>query len=114
MAIAGRTKVNKNIEKGHFGPIPGVEVGQRWQYRIQLSELGVHAPPVAGISGTKDKGCNSLVLAGGYEDDKDHGNEFTYTGSGGRDLSGNKRTAQQSPSNTIPPGKFHHPIKKRN
>ena len=101
MAIAGRTKVNKNIEKGHFGPIPGVEVGQRWQYRIQLSELGVHAPPVAGISGTKDKGCNSLVLAGGYEDDKDHGNEFTYTGSGGRDLSGNKRTAQQSFDQTL-------------
>uniref|UniRef100_A0A8C8WW90 E3 ubiquitin-protein ligase UHRF n=1 Tax=Panthera leo TaxID=9689 RepID=A0A8C8WW90_PANLE len=27
---------------------------------------------------------------------KDHGNSFTYTGSGGRDLSGNKRTAEQS------------------
>ncbi|OCT97357.1 hypothetical protein XELAEV_180095806mg, partial [Xenopus laevis] len=26
----------------------------------------------------------------------DNGNEFTYTGSGGRDLSGNKRTAEQS------------------
>ena len=45
MATAGRTKINRNIEKGHFGPVPGVEVGQRWQYRIQLSELGVHAPP---------------------------------------------------------------------
>ncbi|CAH2211040.1 jg21445, partial [Pararge aegeria aegeria] len=32
----------------------------------------------------------------GYEDDVDNGNEFTYTGSGGRDLSGNKRTAEQS------------------
>ena len=45
MATAGRTKINTNIEKGHFGPVPGIEVGQRWQYRIQLSELGVHAPP---------------------------------------------------------------------
>ena len=35
---------------------------------------------VAGISGTKDKGCNSLVLAGGYADDKDLGYEFTYSG----------------------------------
>ena len=26
----------------------------------------------------------------------DNGEEFTYTGSGGRDLSGNKRTAEQS------------------
>ena len=45
MATAGRTKINTNIEKGHFGPVPGIEVGQSWQYRIQLSENGVHAPP---------------------------------------------------------------------
>ena len=45
MATAGRRTNNTNIEKGHFGPIPGIEVGQRWQYRIQLSENGVHAPP---------------------------------------------------------------------
>ncbi len=36
------------------------------------------------------------MLAGGYEDDVDHGDEFYYTGAGGRDLSGNKRTAPQS------------------
>merc|ERR1712223_2272443 len=96
MATAGRTKTNTSIAKHHFGPIPGIDVGMSWQYRIQVSEVGIHAPPVAGISGTKEKGCNSLVLAGGYEDDKDHGYEFTYTGSGGRDLSGNKRTAEQT------------------
>lgn len=39
--------------------------------------------------------------AGGYEDDVDHGVEFTYTGSGGRDLSGNKRTAEQSCDQTL-------------
>jgi hypothetical protein len=32
------------------------------------------------------------VLSGGYEDDRDEGEWFLYTGSGGRDLSGNKRT----------------------
>ncbi|KAL0385269.1 UNVERIFIED_CONTAM: E3 ubiquitin-protein ligase ORTHRUS 2 [Sesamum radiatum] len=31
-------------------------------------------------------------IIGGYEDDEDHGDWFLYTGSGGRDLSGNKRT----------------------
>ena len=31
-------------------------------------------------------------VAGGYEDDQDEGEWFFYTGSGGRDLSGNKRT----------------------
>lgn len=32
------------------------------------------------------------LCAGGYEDDRDEGEWFLYTGSGGRDLSGNKRT----------------------
>merc|ERR1711915_697785 len=49
-----------------------------------------------GIAGTAKDGCQSIVLAGGYEDDVDDGDSFTYTGSGGRDLSGNKRTAEQS------------------
>ena len=80
MATAGRTKTNTSIAKGHFGPIPGIDVGMSWQYRIQVSEVGIHAPPVAGISGTKANGCNSLVLAGGYEDDIDYGDEFSYTG----------------------------------
>ena len=30
-------------------------------------------------------------MSGGYEDDEDNGDEFVYTGSGGRDLKGNKR-----------------------
>jgi len=34
----------------------------------------------------------SVVLSGGYEDDRDEGEWFLYTGSGGKDLSGNKRT----------------------
>lgn len=63
---------------------------------MQVSEAGVHRPHVAGIAGTAEGGCPSLVLSGGYEDDVDNGDEFTYTGSGGRDLSGNKRTAPQS------------------
>ena len=33
------------------------------------------------------------MLSGGYEGDTDNGEEFTFSGSGGRDLSGNKRTA---------------------
>lgn len=33
-----------------------------------------------------------MVLSGGYEDDLDNGDWFLYTGSGGRDLSGNRRT----------------------
>ena len=47
------------------------------------------------LSGQANIGCQSIVLAGGYEDDTDYGFEFYYTGCGGRDLSGNKRTAKE-------------------
>ena len=63
---------------------------------LQASEAGVHRPPVSGIHGRADHGAYSIVLSGGYEDDEDNGDSFTYTGAGGRDLSGNKRTAEQS------------------
>jgi E3 ubiquitin-protein ligase UHRF1 len=63
----------------------------------------VHAPTVAGISGTVEDGCYSLALSGGYADDIDLGDRFTYTGSGGRKLQGmvngkrlNLRTAPQT------------------
>lgn len=96
MACAGRTTTCTIVPPDHFGAIPGVPVGTCWKYRIQASEAGVHRPPVSGIHGKATIGAFSIVLAAGYEDDKDDGLEFTYTGSGGRDLSGNKRTAEQN------------------
>ncbi|CAD5122943.1 DgyrCDS11338 [Dimorphilus gyrociliatus] len=83
-------------EKGQFGPIPGVDVGMSWEYRKQISQAGGHRPLVAGIHGQPKRGAFSVVLSGGYEDDQDFGDTFIFTGSGGRDLSGNKRCAQQS------------------
>ncbi|XP_043830752.1 E3 ubiquitin-protein ligase UHRF1 [Dromiciops gliroides] len=96
MACVGRTRECTIVPSNHYGPIPGIPVGTMWKFRVQVSESGVHRPHVAGIHGRSNDGAYSLVLAGGYEDDVDHGNSFTYTGSGGRDLSGNKRTAEQS------------------
>ena len=61
----------------------------------------MHRPHVAGIHGRENEGAYSIVLSGGYEDDVDNGVEFSYTGSGGRDLSGNKRTAKQSSDQTL-------------
>ena len=80
----------------YFGPIPGIDVGMLWQYRTQVASSGTHRPPVAGIAGQSAVGCQSIILAGGYEDDEDNGEEFYYCGAGGRDLSGNKRTDGQS------------------
>lgn len=96
MACVGRTRVCTLVPSNHFGPIPGVPVGSSWKFRLQAGEAGVHRPHVSGIHGRENEGAYSIVLAGGYEDDLDKGDEFFYTGSGGRDLSGNKRTAEQS------------------
>ncbi|CAL1538353.1 unnamed protein product [Lymnaea stagnalis] len=101
MACVGRSKMCTIVSSNHYGPIPGVEVGTLWKFRVQVSEAGVHRPHVAGIHGREEDGAYSIVLSGGYEDDADDGDEFYYTGSGGRDLSGNKRTAEQSCDQTL-------------
>ena len=44
---------------------------------------------MAGIHGGPD-GAYSIALSGGYEDDIDMGDCFTYTGEGGRDLKGTR------------------------
>ncbi|XVF54792.1 hypothetical protein PTKIN_Ptkin05aG0210100 [Pterospermum kingtungense] len=98
-AASGRIFVT--VTTDHFGPIlaendpernRGVLVGDTWQDRLECRQWGAHFPPVKGIAGQQDHGAQSVVLSGGYKDDEDHGEWFLYTGSGGRDLSGNKRT----------------------
>ncbi|KAJ2273642.1 hypothetical protein GGH14_004327 [Coemansia sp. RSA 370] len=87
-----KTKSCTIVPKDHIGSIPGVHVGQSWKFRIHVSESGIHRPPVAGISGSAKKPAVSIVLAGGYPEDIDRGEEFVYTGSGGYDFVG---TSQQ-------------------
>ncbi|KAJ2629799.1 hypothetical protein H4R22_003101 [Coemansia sp. RSA 1290] len=94
MACAGTSKTCTIVPKDHAGSIPGVHVGQSWRYRIHVSESGIHRPPVGGIAGGSKTPAVSIVLAGGYPEDVDQGEEFIYTGSGGYDLSGNKRQAK--------------------
>ncbi|PSC72511.1 E3 ubiquitin-ligase ORTHRUS 2-like [Micractinium conductrix] len=100
-ASSGRIMVN--IPNDHFGPIPaeadprgqGIRVGEFWKDRLDCRQWGAHFPHVAGIAGQSNTGAQSVVLSGGYEDDRDEGEWFLYTGSGGRDLSGNKRTNKE-------------------
>ena len=40
LATAGRTKTCTIVPKNHFGPIPGIDVGMCWKFRIQVSEEG--------------------------------------------------------------------------
>ncbi|XP_024371573.1 E3 ubiquitin-protein ligase ORTHRUS 2 isoform X2 [Physcomitrium patens] len=97
-------KIFVTIAPDHFGPITaehdptrgqGVLVGECWEDRMECRQWGAHLPHVAGIAGQSDYGSQSVALSGGYEDDEDHGEWFLYTGSGGRDLSGNKRTNKE-------------------
>lgn len=93
-----------------FGEITGVQVGAWWPTRMECSHHGVHAPTVAGIAFVEDEGAYSVALSGGYEDDVDWGEAFTYTGSGGRDLKGTKqrpknlRTAPQTRDQVLAAG----------
>eukprot|EP00276_Gloeochaete_wittrockiana_P009745 CAMPEP_0184650036 /NCGR_PEP_ID=MMETSP0308-20130426/7521_1 /TAXON_ID=38269 /ORGANISM="Gloeochaete witrockiana, Strain SAG 46.84" /LENGTH=667 /DNA_ID=CAMNT_0027083263 /DNA_START=20 /DNA_END=2020 /DNA_ORIENTATION=+ len=91
-----RPEFTVDIPTHHLGPIPDVAVGTNWKHRTFCSEAAIHRPPVSGIHGAEKVAAFSLALSGGYEDDIDEGDWFLYTGSGGRDLSGNKRTAKQS------------------
>lgn len=67
-----------------FGEIPGVNLGDEFESRVTLAKAKVHLPTVAGISGSQNEGADSIVLAGGYEDDEDFGDIIIYTGAGGQ------------------------------
>ncbi|KAK3120235.1 hypothetical protein QOZ80_9AG0684120 [Eleusine coracana subsp. coracana] len=103
-ANASSGQIFVTIAPDHFGPIlvendpkrkTGVRVGETWEDRLECRQWGAHFPHVAGIAGQSKYGAQSVALSGGYEDDEDHGEWFLYTGSGGRDLSGNKRTNKE-------------------
>ncbi|TYG92113.1 hypothetical protein ES288_A11G004300v1 [Gossypium darwinii] len=103
-ANAASGKIFVTVPPDHFGPITaendparnqGVLVGECWEDRLECRQWGAHLPHVAGIAGQSNYGSQSVALSGGYEDDEDHGEWFLYTGSGGRDLSGNKRTSKE-------------------
>uniref|UniRef100_A0ACD5XDV1 Uncharacterized protein n=1 Tax=Avena sativa TaxID=4498 RepID=A0ACD5XDV1_AVESA len=106
-ANASSGQIFVTIPPDHFGPIPakydpkhniGVLVGTTWEDRLECRQWGAHFPHVAGIAGQSTHGAQSVALSGGYIDDEDHGEWFLYTGSGGRDLSGNKRTNKDQSS----------------
>ncbi|KAI4308513.1 hypothetical protein L6164_031576 [Bauhinia variegata] len=101
-ASSGRILVTTHHE--HFGPIlaehdptrnRGILVGDTWFHRLDCRQWGVHRPHVAGIAGQSGYGAQSVAISGGYVDDEDHGDWFLYTGSGGKDLSGNRRNRKE-------------------
>ena len=78
-----------------FGEIPGIQVGDVFKNRVELSEAGIHRPPIAGIWGSQETGAYSIVLSDGYEDDIDQLDYILYTGHGGQDESRSKQVKDQ-------------------
>lgn len=79
-----------------FGTPDGVKVGDLFIDRRELHDANVHGPLQAGISGAKQEGADSIVVSGGYVDDRDYGGYIIYTGHGGRDPGATKQTKNQS------------------
>jgi len=79
----------KNLYSGTqiIGTVPGVEVGDEFQYRMELNLLGIHRPSQSGIDYMKDDGgelvATSIVSSGGYYDVLDNSDVLIYTGQGG-------------------------------
>ncbi|MCO5725524.1 YDG/SRA domain-containing protein [Robiginitalea marina] len=79
-----------------FGEIPGIEEGHWFQGRKEMMPTSFHRNWAAGIDGNGREGAAAIVLSGGYEDDKDLGEEIIYTGAGGNDPTTGKQTEDQS------------------
>ena len=79
-----------------FGTPPGVHVGQQFVDRLELRGAGVHLPLQAGISGTKAEGADSIVVSGGYGDDRDFGDYILYTGVGGKKAGSPQQISDQT------------------
>ncbi|KAK1322982.1 Histone-lysine N-methyltransferase, H3 lysine-9 specific SUVH6 [Acorus calamus] len=77
-----------NTGKAILGVVPGVEVGDEFQYRVELSIVGVHRLFQGGIDYLK-KGeeilATSVVASGGYgyDDETDGSDVLIYSGAGG-------------------------------
>lgn len=79
-----------------FGNIDSIAGGHIFSTRKILSDMKVHGPTQAGISGSQYEGADSIVLSGGYPDDIDNGDEIIYTGHGGQDQNTRRQIAHQT------------------
>ncbi|KAE9606873.1 hypothetical protein Lal_00026514 [Lupinus albus] len=87
-----------NTGKQILGSVPGVEVGDEFQYRVELLMIGLHRQSQGGIDYVKHNGkilATSIVASGGYADDLDNSDVLIYTGQGGNVMSSDKEPEDQ-------------------
>ena len=78
-----------------FGHVGTARPGDLFHSRLELSLLGQHRPPRAGVCATVAHGAESIILADQYEDDEIHDDYFWYAGHGGRDGQTGRQVADQ-------------------
>ncbi|KAG6501770.1 hypothetical protein ZIOFF_041654 [Zingiber officinale] len=69
-----------------IGSVPGVDVGDEFGYRVELTIVDLHRPFQGGVDAIKKagiSGATSIVAPGGYNNDMDSTNVLIYSGSGG-------------------------------
>ncbi|XP_038903505.1 histone-lysine N-methyltransferase, H3 lysine-9 specific SUVH6-like [Benincasa hispida] len=82
-----------NVCKQILGPVPGVEVGDEFRYRIELNIIGLHRQIQGGIDYVK---CGqkilatSIVASGGYVNNLDNSDVLIYIGQGGNMMHSDK------------------------
>ncbi|KAL3844137.1 hypothetical protein ACJIZ3_001540 [Penstemon smallii] len=85
-----------NTEKQYLGSVPGVEVGDEFQYRVELAVVGIHRLLQGGIDWMKINKvpvATSIVASGGYADDMENADVLIYSGQGGNVI-GKKKEAE--------------------
>lgn len=82
-----------------FGNIQGISEGHWFAGRKEMMATSFHRNWGAGIDGNGKEGASAIVLSGGYEDDRDLGDEIIYTGAGGNDTNTGKQVEDQTWTN---------------
>ncbi|CAN4097803.1 unnamed protein product [Withania somnifera] len=81
-----------------LGEVPGVEVGDEFQYRVELAIVGVHRLYQAGIDYMKQGGmliAISIVSSGVYDDGLEDADVLIYSGQGGNIVGKDKTPEDQ-------------------
>jgi euchromatic histone-lysine N-methyltransferase len=81
-----------------LGSVPGVEVGDKFHYRVELNIIGLHRQIQGGIDYVKVKNkilATSIVASGGYYDELDNTDVLIYTGQGGNVMCSDKDPEDQ-------------------
>ncbi|KAF3218957.1 hypothetical protein TWF679_000368 [Orbilia oligospora] len=80
-----------------FGYVAGINIGDSWKRRKQITDIGLHCRPQGSVHGRKQEGVFSLIIAGAYKEDRNSELEITFTGVGGFDeANATKKVAQGS------------------